>query len=257
MLAISLIICGAACILYGVSIMLVWSGTAFFALWYLMGAAAVAAGIAMHLGLWQHLPAALARGIGIASLVALTGVVSLSIFLMGVAATCDPDEAPDDLDYLVVLGAQVYGNKEPSVVLRFRLDAALAYLKGHEGCKVVVSGGRGPNEPITEAECMATYLERQGIPPERIVREGASASTRQNLALSKEKMEQDSGTDVSQLRVGVVTNNFHVFRATRIAQRLGMPGATGISGSMDPWYVPNNLLRECLGVAKDALLGRL
>ena len=46
MLAISLIICGAACILYGVSIMLVWSGTAFFALWYLMGAAAVAAGIA-------------------------------------------------------------------------------------------------------------------------------------------------------------------------------------------------------------------
>ena len=107
MLAISLIICGAACILYGVSIMLVWSGTAFFALWYLMGAAAVAAGIAMHLGLWQHLPAALARGIGIASLVALAGVVSLSIFLMGVAATCDPNEAPDDLDYLVVLGAQV------------------------------------------------------------------------------------------------------------------------------------------------------
>ena len=33
MLAISLIVCGAACILYGVSIMLVWSGTAFFALW--------------------------------------------------------------------------------------------------------------------------------------------------------------------------------------------------------------------------------
>ena len=151
MLAISLIICGAACILYGVSIMLVWSGTAFFALWYLMGAAAVAAGIAMRLGLWQHLPAALARGICIASLVALTGVVSLSIFLMGVAATCDPDEAPDDLDYLVVLGAQVYGNKEPSVVLRFRLDAALSYLKGHEDCKVVVSGGHGPNEPITEA----------------------------------------------------------------------------------------------------------
>ena len=73
MLAISLIICGAACILYGVSIMLVWSGTAFFALWYLMGAAAVAAGIAMHLGLWQHLPTALARGIGIGAFFRFAG----------------------------------------------------------------------------------------------------------------------------------------------------------------------------------------
>ena len=57
--------------------------------------------------------------------------------------------------------------------------------------------------------------------------------------------------------VGVVTNNFHVFRSVRIAQELGISDVCGIAAPSNPWYLPNNLLREFLGVCKDFAAGNI
>lgn len=156
-----------------------------------------------------------------------------------------------DLDYVVVLGAQIYDDGSPSPVLRYRLEAALSYLEENPKTICIVSGGQGPNEPYPEADGMAAYLERQGVAAERIIRERQSVNTLQNITFSQQLMTS------SDDRVGIVTNNFHVYRAVRIARKAGLTNACGIAGYSTPYYLPNNLLRETLGIIKDYLVGNL
>ncbi|MCD7909341.1 MAG: YdcF family protein, partial [Clostridium sp.] len=69
----------------------------------------------------------------------------------------------------VVLGAAVKGDT-PGQALRGRIEAAARYLKENPRTTAIVSGGKGPGEDITEAECMERELVRLGVPPERIMR---------------------------------------------------------------------------------------
>ena len=57
--------------------------------------------------------------------------------------------------------------------------------------------------------------------------------------------------------VGIVTNNFHLFRACGIARKSGIEHISAILAPSTPLYLPNNLLREFLGVVKDTLAGNL
>ncbi len=248
-MALALIGIGAVCAAYGVTVMLVGSGTLFFAVWYAIGAVFAAAGLAVRVGIWSALPAALR--VAIPALVAAMAALALGIgaVVMGNAAAAT---APDSgLDEIIVLGAQVRPDGTPSTVLRYRLDTAAAYLRENPGTRCIVSGGKGSNEPCSEAECMATYLREAGIDESRVVLEDRSRSTVENLRYSRELL--GSASD----RVGIVTNDFHVFRACRIAARQGLTGACGVSAPSDAWFLPNNLLREVACVAKDFLLGNI
>jgi uncharacterized SAM-binding protein YcdF (DUF218 family) len=115
----------------------------------------------------------------------------------------------------------------------------------------VVSGGQGPDEPFPEAQGMAAYLVQHGVAPERIMQESRSTNTVQNIAFSLELIGS------TNYRIGIVTNNFHVFRAVRTARKAGLRNACGIAGYSTPWYLPNNLLREAMGVVKDFLVGNI
>ena len=55
--------------------------------------------------------------------------------------------------------------------------------------------------------------------------------------------------------IGIVTNNFHVYRALRTAGRAGLTNVCGISAGSAPLYLPNNILRECLAIVKSWVLG--
>ena len=57
--------------------------------------------------------------------------------------------------------------------------------------------------------------------------------------------------------MGIVTNDFHVYRAVHIARKAGLAHACGIAGYSTPLYLPNNLLRESLGLAKDFAVGNI
>lgn len=251
-----LIVAGAAAAAYGVSVMLVWSGTGFFAVWYAIGLALAGVGGAMRLGLWARLPGWLRLGAGCAGALALACVLGIAALVMGGAR----EVAPRGLDAIVVLGAQVRADGRPSDVLRHRLDAAVAYLAENPGTICVVSGGQGPNEPCAEAEAMAAYLVAHGVDEGRVVVEGESSNTVENVRCSREAIARALGADPAREggpSVGIVTNDFHVYRALAIARRQGLREVHGIGSYSNPWYLPNNVLRECLGVAKDALAGNM
>lgn len=149
-----------------------------------------------------------------------------------------------NLDYILVLGAQ-YKKSGPSKALAFRLDKAIEYLNKNPNTICIVSGGQGYNEPCTEAHGMKLYLIQHGIDSDRILEEDTSTSTIENIIFSQKMIPNN-------VTVGIVTNNFHLYRALKIARKQGLH-AYGIAASSTWWYQPNNIFREMLGIVKDTL----
>lgn len=84
---------------------------------------------------------------------------------------------------IIVLGAGVNG-RSPSLSLRTRLDAALAYAQDRPDVPIIVSGSQGQGEDISEARCMADWLTARGVDPERVWLEEKADNTRENIAYS-------------------------------------------------------------------------
>ena len=71
-------------------------------------------------------------------------------------------------------------------LLKRRVDKALAiYYKCKKKPKIVVSGGKGSDEKISEAEAMANYLFSKGIARNQVILEKKSTNTYENLKFSK------------------------------------------------------------------------
>ena len=145
------------------------------------------------------------------------------------------------VDCIIVLGAQVKGKKITDSLKR-RLDRAALYLKKYPDTRVIVSGGQGPGEEISEADAMAAYLIRSGIDRERIIREDQSTSTSENLRYSRKY------TDPEREDIGIVTNGFHMYRALLIAGQEGYRNAYKIPASSNPVFQINYLMREFFAV---------
>ena len=237
---------GIACIVYGFCILAVGSGTMFFAVWFGIAALLFGAAAGVHFD-WIAKAPFVAKCAGGAVLVA---VLALGVVETGCVATGFNAAGRPGLDYLVVLGAQVKSDG-PSVVLRHRLDTAAAYLRDNPDTLCIVTGGQGANEPFTEAEGMRDYLVSVGIDEDRIILEPQARNTQQNIAYSMTLMDSPDAS------VGVVTNNFHVFRGVSLAKKQGMTDVCGIAAPSNPLYLPNNILREYFGITKDFLAGNL
>ena len=153
-------------------------------------------------------------------------------------------------DYVIVLGAQMKADG-PSKALQYRLDEAIRYLNENPSSKVIVSGGQGSDEHISEAQGMHEYLVEKGIEKDRIIKEDKSVNTTQNLAFSAEYLDRERDS------VAVVTNNFHVFRAVKIAEKAGYQNVCGIAAKGEPFLQINNMMREFFGVMKDFLFGNM
>lgn len=222
-------------------------GTNFYFIWLFFGIGAIAFAILLKKGVWaQHFPLWFRRIF--VTLACLGGI--LFIIVEGCIISGFSQKGPDGLDYLVVLGAQMKASG-PSKALQYRLDEAIRYLEENPDTQVIVSGGQGPDEHISEAQGMYDYLVEKGISPERIILEDQSKNTFQNLTFSAEYL--DKGNDL----VGVVSNNFHVFRATKIAKKAGYENVYGIAAKGEPFLQYNNMMREFLGVVKDFLVGNM
>ena len=230
------------CVLYGLMVLGTGSGTGFFLVWFAMGAAFFLFAFAAKYHLWKRLPGPL-KGVLILLLVA-----GLALFAFVEANILSKfHKAPEaDLDYLIVPGAQVY-ETGPSVVLQYRLDAAAAYLEDNPDTLCIVTGGQGYNEPFSEAEGMRDYLIARGIGAERILLETKAENTKENMIYSREML------DPAGDRVGIVTNNFHMYRSLTLAKKAGIANVSAIPAGSTALYLPNNMLREFLGVMKDYL----
>ena len=157
---------------------------------------------------------------------------------------------PNDLDYIIVLGAHVNGTRLSKALLE-RTRRAFSYLCENPRTMAVLSGGMGTGEQISEAQAMYNYLTEHGIDGNRLILEDKSTNTKENLDFSLKKI----GTvDVS---VGVVTNNFHVFRGVMIGKKCGCKRIYAIPSKYRSWRLLIYIPREILAVIKDKLVGNL
>lgn len=139
---------------------------------------------------------------------------------------------------VIILGCQVRG-EEPSAMLKNRLDAALDVLRENPEAVCIASGGKGDNENISEAECMRRYLIANGIEDERIYVEDKSESTEENLAFSRDILENLGISD----NIMIVTSEFHQYRAAVYAAKNGLQ--TGAHSAKTPvWNLLNYWVRE-------------
>ncbi|MDV6377992.1 YdcF family protein [Sporosarcina sp. GW1-11] len=144
-------------------------------------------------------------------------------------------------DYAVILGAKVNG-KVPSLSLRYRLDEALAYANRYPHVKLVLSGGQGPDEDISEAEAMYRYLTAHGLAKERLLLENQSTSTYENLQFAQELLPEVAG-------VTIISSDFHLARARFLARQLGWD--TDVVAAKTPEVVKTKVLvRERLALFK-------
>lgn len=227
--------------------MLINSGSSFFVVWFLIGIVLLLVAGIIHAGVWKKIPA-IARGI----VIGLTAIFVIILVSTQVLIMTEFNAHVDkDIDYIIVLGAKVRPDGSPSAVLKYRLDAAYDYLAEHPQARCVVSGGQGSNEPMPEADAMAKYLRERGIEENRILIENTSETTAENMAFSRELIADPSA------EVGIVTNNFHVYRALKIAHKAGLEHVYGIAAHSDTWYLPNNMFRETFGILKNVASGKM
>lgn len=141
-------------------------------------------------------------------------------------------------------------NDGPSTIFTFRLDAAYDYLTENPDTICIVTGGKGRNESVSEGDGGREYLISKGIDPSRIIAETKAMDTVENLVYSFQLMDLESkGSD--KVNIGIVTNNFHLFRGIHLAKNLTDNDVCGISAYTLPWYLPNNMVRECCGILRD------
>lgn len=152
-----------------------------------------------------------------------------------------PAQAPA-VQAIVVLGAGIRDGS-PRPALAARLDTAAALARLQPTALIAVCGGKPWGEEDTEAAVMARYLQqRHGIAPERLVLEQASTSTEENLALGRPLL-QARGVPVTA-PVALVTSDFHLPRAQRIAERLGYTATVPVAAPTPLSSRYNAWLRE-------------
>ena len=199
-------------------------------IWIVIGAAFIIAGFVCR---FANVPAWLKWAWRICVITAFAVIVALVCVISGgMRAKLDPG-----LDYIIVLGAHVDPEGNPSRALRTRTEAAAEYLKENPETKVIASGGQGSDEPISEAQCIYDGLVSRRIEPDRIIIEDKSTDTRENLLNSAEFTGFGA-------RVGIITSNYHVYRALRLAKRLGFAHVSAGAAEYVGPTLPHYMVRE-------------
>jgi uncharacterized SAM-binding protein YcdF (DUF218 family) len=242
--ALALAVAGVASAAYGLWFVLAETKMRFHYFWFTLAIVLVAPIVLMTTGLWEAIPFAVRAVVGVLLVLFLVYEVVFAVLVMRHFR----DKAPAGLDYVAVLGAQVL-EWGPGRTLANRLDVARVYLNGNPQCRCIACGAQGSNEPMTEAQAEADYLEARGIARDRILLEDRSYSTVENLRNAAAMI--DAKHDV----VGIVTSDFHVARSLAIARKAGFAHAFGMPASSNATALLSNIVRESFAWTKDILSG--
>ena len=185
----------------------------------------------------------------------LAGVLAFGA-LFGAGLYGSYDHVQGDPQVMVILGCQVkpWG---PSILLQDRLDKALDYLEDHPDLTIVVSGGQGPDEHISEAQCMYDYLTEHGVDGDQILMEDQSHNTVENLRYTVDLLAEEGYDPTAD--VVVVSNGFHLTRVRMLWSRV-CGGDYNLSTLAAPSsHVPSRLkmyIREPLALVKSFVFDR-
>lgn len=151
-------------------------------------------------------------------------------------------------DFIMILGCKVRKDGTPPPLLRGRIDRALEFYKNQtENSELtpcfIPSGGQGPDEVISEGECMKNYLVEKGIDESIIFPETQSRTTLENMKFSKKIADEHK----ENANILFSTTNYHIFRSGILSAKAGLR-ADGI-GAKTKWYFwPNAQMREFIGL---------
>lgn len=147
------------------------------------------------------------------------------------------------VDAVVVLGSGLGGGERVTPLLAGRLERGRTVfdksVSAGRSPILIVSGGKGADEKVSEAQAMGDYLVEHDFPPDCIVREDRSTDTEENLANSAELMRTWSTSG----QVAVATSNYHAFRSAVIMRKAGIPGYT-VGCRTARYYWPSATVRE-------------
>ncbi len=187
--------------------------------------------------------------------IAIAGAIVLTIFslflwwLTGKWMDEGVEPAADGTNnYAIILGAKVKKDSL-SLSLQYRLDAALKYANQHPHVIMILSGGQGPDEPISEAEAMRRFLTENGIAEERLILESASTSTYENILFSKKLLPSKIQS------VTIITSDYHLARARKIAASLGLD-SDAVSAKTPKVVAAKLTTRERIALVKTYIVGK-
>ncbi|CAN6961833.1 MULTISPECIES: YdcF family protein [unclassified Psychrobacter] len=181
-------------------------------------------------------------------------LISFMVFVWSLQQQIERSQQPaPTVAAIIVLGSGTVAGK-PTPTLAKRLDTAAPLIDAQPNAIVITSGGVGFQRSRSEADIMASYLhETYRIPFERILQEGKSTSTEENLANSQALLAAQ-GVSITD-PIAIVTSDFHTIRAAAIARHQGyqqpitVASPTPLSIRYNAWF------REYFAFASGWLLG--
>lgn len=212
-----LIFIGCIFVIYYVALRFFYGKIAFSETFFIAGVILIvynSISLKQETSLWSKIPKILRRSLCVLFSIGL--VIFLFVECMIIYNGFVHDKGKPD--YVVVLGAGLRGSRITKA-LRCRLDAAVEYNKLYPEVPIVVSGGQGSDEDLSEAEAMKNYLITKGVNEDLIIEEDKSTNTYENFKFTKRKIKEID--DNKNITITVITNNFHMYRAKMLAEDIG------------------------------------
>lgn len=191
------------------------------------------------------------KKVGITMLLGLIVIILASVIWMMSGKWISEGQKPTadgSNRYAIILGAKVNG-EVPSLSLRYRLETALAYAEKYPDVMLILSGGQGPDEDISEAEAMRRYLTDHGVDEERLLMEAESTSTYENIRNAKKLMPEGVN------EITIITSDYHLARARFIAKKLDLQ-SDALPAKTPSSVKAQQHIRERLAIIKTKLVGK-
>lgn len=146
-------------------------------------------------------------------------LISLVIFFTYIQKQKNKEQHHSNVKAILVLGSGLINN-QASPTLQARLNKAAEVHSASPQSIIIVTGGLGYQQNLTEAEVMSRYLQHHfQIQASDIKTEDRSTSTELNLKNSHTILKQNTiGLDDP---IAIVTSDFHTLRAKAIAHHQG------------------------------------
>ncbi len=154
-------------------------------------------------------------------------------------------------EVVIVLGSSLEEGRRVPPLLAARLELGLAHYRRKKGkgrpVLLLLSGGKGPGDRISEAAAMKAYLLEKGVPAGDLLLEDRSVNTRENALFCRDLLKRKKGADFRKIPCLLVTSRFHLFRALIWSKAAGLR-CRGKGSSAPLWIELDERIREYGGV---------
>jgi uncharacterized SAM-binding protein YcdF (DUF218 family) len=148
----------------------------------------------------------------------LFGILVIWAGTVGLITGAGARPALRNADAIIVMGAAQY-NGRPSPVLHARIDRAISLYRLKRAPHLIVTGGVGRRDSLSEGEVARRYAVKQGVPDSVIMVERTGATSAESMAAAALLMRK------AHLHSALlVSDSYHMLRLELLARRVGIQG---------------------------------